>query len=61
MFLLWGGMFLLVRRTLAMKMIRLALFFAAGMYLGVHADNLGDLEMVAQSIGDLIEHARKFR
>ncbi len=44
-----------------MKMIRLALFFAAGMYLGVNADNLGDLETVAQSIGNLIEHARKFR
>jgi len=44
-----------------MKIIRLALFFAAGMYLGVHADNLGDLDVVAQTIGDLIEHARRFR
>ena len=44
-----------------MKMIRLALFFAAGMYLGVHADSLGDLQTVDQSIKELIEQARHLR
>lgn len=44
-----------------MKIIRLALFFAAGMYLGVNADNLGDLQGVAQTIGEFIDHARRFR
>lgn len=44
-----------------MKMIRLALFFAAGMYLGVNADNLGDLQMVAEAVKDLIDQARNFR
>lgn len=44
-----------------MKMIRLALFFAAGMYLGVNAENLGGLQTVAQTIGDVIEQFRHLR
>ena len=44
-----------------MKMMRWALFFGVGIYLGLKAESLGDLEMVAQTIRDLIEHARGFR
>lgn len=44
-----------------MKMIRLVLFFAAGMYLGVNAENFGDLQSVAETIGDVIERFRDFR
>lgn len=50
-----------VRRTLAMKIIRLALFFAAGMYLGVNAENFGDLQSVAETVGDVIERFRGLR
>jgi hypothetical protein len=44
-----------------MKMMRLALFFGVGIYLGLKAESLGDLEAVAQTIRDLIEQARRFR
>lgn len=44
-----------------MKIIRLALFFAAGMYLGVNAENFGDLQSVAETVGDVIERFRGLR
>jgi uncharacterized membrane protein len=44
-----------------MKMMRVALFFGVGIYLGLKADRLGDLDAVAQTVRDLIEHARRFR
>ena len=44
-----------------MKIFRLALFFAAGMYFGVNADRWGDLQMVAHAIRDLVDQARHFR
>lgn len=50
-----------LRSPRSMKMIRLALFFAAGMYLGVNAENLGGLQTVAQTIGDVIEQFRHLR
>lgn len=55
------GPFFGLGRLLTMKMMRLALFFGVGIYLGLKADSLGDLEAVAQTIRDLIEHARRFR
>ncbi len=44
-----------------MKMIRLALFFAAGMYLGVNAEDFSDLQSVAETVGDVIERFRGLR
>jgi hypothetical protein len=44
-----------------MKILRLALFFGAGVYLGLHADRAGDLESFARTVWHFIEHARKFR
>ena len=55
------GPFFWLGRLLTMKMMRLALFFGVGIYLGLKAESLGDLETVAQTIRDLIEHARGFR
>jgi hypothetical protein len=44
-----------------MKLMRFAIFFAAGIYLGFHADSMGDLQTITQAIRDLIERARDLR
>ena len=44
-----------------MKLMRFAIFFAAGIYLGFNAESMGDLETVAQAIRDLLERARDLR
>ena len=44
-----------------MKLMRFAIFFAAGIYLGFNAENMGDLETITQVIRDLLERARDLR
>jgi hypothetical protein len=44
-----------------MKLMRFAIFFAAGIYLGFNAESMGDLETIAQAIRDLLERARDLR
>ena len=44
-----------------MKLMRFALFFAAGTYLGFNAESMGDLETIAQTIRDLVERFRDLR
>jgi hypothetical protein len=44
-----------------MKLMRFAIFFAAGIYLGFNADSMGDLETITQAIRDLLERARDLR
>ena len=44
-----------------MKLMRFAIFFAAGIYLGFNAENMGNLEAVTQVIRDLLERARDLR
>ncbi len=43
-----------------MKMLRIALFFGAGVYLGLHAERAGDLESLARTVWEFIDYARKF-
>ena len=44
-----------------MKLMRFAIFFAAGIYLGFNAESLGDVESITQVIRDLLERARDLR
>ena len=44
-----------------MKLMRFAIFFAAGIYLGFKAESLGDVESITQVIRDLLERARDLR
>ena len=44
-----------------MKLMRLALFFAAGTYLGFNAESMGDWETIAQTVRDLVEQLRDLR
>jgi hypothetical protein len=44
-----------------MKLMRFAIFFAAGIYLGFNAESLGDMETITQVVRDLLERARDLR
>jgi hypothetical protein len=44
-----------------MKMMRMALFFGVGIYLGLHAENFSNMDVVAETIRDLVDQARRFR
>ncbi len=44
-----------------MKLMRFALFFAAGTYLGFNAERMGDWETIAHTIRDLVEQLRDLR
>jgi hypothetical protein len=44
-----------------MKLMRFAIFFAAGIYLGFNAESMGDMETVTQLIRDLVERFRDLR
>jgi acetyl-CoA carboxylase alpha subunit len=44
-----------------MKLMRFALFFAAGTYLGFNAERMGDWQTIAQTIRDLVEQLRDLR
>ncbi|MEY4667490.1 MAG: hypothetical protein RL518_189 [Pseudomonadota bacterium] len=44
-----------------MKLMRFAIFFAVGIYLGFNAESMGDMESIVQAIGELIERARELQ
>jgi hypothetical protein len=44
-----------------MKLMRLALFFAAGVYFGSHVRSMADLESFAQDVKGLVEQVRELR
>lgn len=44
-----------------MKLMRFAIFFAAGIYLGFNAESLGDVETITQVVRGLLERARDLR
>ncbi len=50
-----------LKGALLMKLMRFALFFAAGTYLGFNAESMGDWETIAQTIRDLVERVRDLR
>lgn len=50
-----------LKGALLMKLMRFALFFAAGTYLGFNAESMGDWETIAQTIRDLVERFRDLR
>ena len=44
-----------------MKLMRFAIFFAAGIYLGFNAESMGDFETISHVIRALLERARDLR
>ena len=50
-----------VWRPLTMKLMRLALFFAAGVYFGSHVRSMADIESLAQDIKGLVERIQELR
>lgn len=44
-----------------MKLMRFALFFGAGVYLGLHAESTGHLGSVVAAITDVVEQLRHLR
>lgn len=44
-----------------MKLMRFALFFGAGVYLGLHAKDSGQLSSVVDAIRDVVEQIRRLR
>lgn len=50
-----------LKGALLMKLMRFALFFAAGTYFGFNAESMGGWETIAQTVRDLVERCRDLR
>lgn len=44
-----------------MKLMRFALFFGAGVYLGLHVENSGQLDSVVAAIKEVVTQLRHLR